>query len=74
LAEVSDHVREFATVFAFLTSRGVVWKPADDPGQDYAEDMRAYLAEARRGFSDSPMILAALLAYEQEVGDLLQDD
>ena len=58
----------------FLTSRGMAWKPADDPGQDYAEDMREYLAEARRGFSDSAMILAALLAYEREVGDLLEED
>ena len=74
LAEESDHVREFDAVLAFLTSRGISWKPADDPGQDYAEDMREYLAEARRDFGDSPMILAGLLAYEREVGELLQDD
>ena len=73
-AEVADHVREFAAVCSFMTSRGMAWEPADDPGQDYAEDMQEYLAEARRGFDDSTTILAALLAYEREVGELLQDD
>jgi hypothetical protein len=57
-----------------MTSREMAWKPADDPGQDYADDMLQYLTEARRAFIDSTVILAALRAYELEVADLLRDD
>jgi hypothetical protein len=73
-AELSGQFAEFASVRAFLRGRGLAWKPADDPGQDYAEDMRKYLAEATQAFSDSPVILAGLQAYEHEVRDLLHDD
>jgi hypothetical protein len=74
LTKVSRHLREMAAVVAFLTERGIAWKPADKPGQDYAEEMRRYLAKARRTFSDSAVMQAALNDYEREVADLLEDD
>jgi hypothetical protein len=74
LKEVSMHLRELVAVGNFLAERGLAWKPADDPGQDYPEEMRQYLAEARQTFSDSPVLLDALKRYEHEVRDLLQDD
>jgi hypothetical protein len=73
LQEVTGPLRELATVSAFLRQRHLVWKPADDGSQDYADDMRNYLAEARRVFADCPVILEALSAYEEEVADLLED-
>jgi hypothetical protein len=72
--DVSGHVECLTAVDAFLKARGIAWKPADDPGQDYADDMRRYLAEARQTFADSPTVLTGLRAYEHEVSDLLQDD
>ncbi len=71
LTEVSGHIGELAAVDAFLTSRGLPWQPAEATGQDYPEEMRQYLGEARRAFSDSTTILAALRPYEDEVGKLL---
>ncbi len=73
LSQVAPQLLELAAVNSFLTQRGLAWKPADEPGQDYAEEMRQYLAEARAAFSDAAVALAALQAYEREVGDLLKD-
>jgi hypothetical protein len=74
LEAVSGHISELAAVDSLLTSRGLSWRPTESTGQDYPEEMRQYLDEARRTFSDSPTILAALARYEQEVGDLLEDE
>jgi hypothetical protein len=74
LTKVSAHLQEFAAVSEFLTAREIPWGVADHPGQDYAEEMRQYLAEARRTFADSPVMLEALDDYESEVRDLLEDD
>lgn len=74
LTKVSKHLREMSAVSAFLAGRGIAWTPPEDPGQDYPEEMRQYLAEARRAFSDSAVVLDALKDYETEVGDLLTDD
>jgi hypothetical protein len=74
LESVAGQIGELAAVDSFLTSRGMPWRPSEATGQDYPEEMRQYLDEARRTFSDSPTILAALRSYEQEVGDLPLDE
>lgn len=71
---LSEHVRELAAVKALLANCGIAWAPPSDPGQDYADDMRQYLGEARRSFATSPVVLAALREYEREVADLLHGD
>jgi hypothetical protein len=71
---VSGHLRELAAVSRFLAGRGLVWRSADNPGQDYPEEMRQYLAEARQTFRDSAVMLDALKQYEGEVGGLLGDE
>lgn len=58
----------------FLSERGLNWRPTDAGGQDYTDEMRQYLDEARRAFADSPTLMAALDRYENEVGDLLADE
>jgi hypothetical protein len=73
LGAVPGQISELAAVDWFLTSRGLLWQPSEATGQDHPEEMRQYLDEARRAFSDSPTILAALRGYEHEVGDLLKD-
>ena len=74
LKAVSGHIVELAGVDSFLTSRGLPWRPTEGTGQDYQEEMQQYLDEARRDFSDSPTILAALNRYEHEVRDRLGDE
>ena len=71
---VSKHIGELAAVDSFLTGRGLSWRPSEATGQDYPEEMRQYLDEAREIFSDLPTILSALRRYEQEIGDLLIDE
>jgi hypothetical protein len=71
---VSKHIGELAAVDSLLTMRGLTWRPSEATGQDYPEEMRQYLEEAREIFSDFPIILAALRRYEQEIGDLLIDE
>ena len=73
LKKLAGPLRELAAVSTFLAGRGIKWHPAEDGTQDYAEEMRGYIAEARRIFEDAPVILAALNEYEQEVADLLED-
>ncbi len=70
---VAEHLKELAAVDSFLSTRGISWWPSEGTGQDYPEEMRQYLDEARQAFSDSPTILTALRLYEHEVGDLLTD-
>jgi hypothetical protein len=74
LAAVSGHIVELAAVESFLTGRGLAWRPSEGTGQDYPEQMRQYLEEARQAFADSQTILTALSNYEQEVGELLVDE
>jgi len=71
---VSKHIGELASVDSLLTGRGLSWRPSEATGQDYSEEMRQYLDEAREIFSDLPTILSALRRYEQEIGDLLIDN
>jgi hypothetical protein len=71
---VSKHISELAAVDSSLTRRGLSWRPSEATGQDYPEEMRQYLDEAREIFSDLPTILSALRRYEQEIGDLLIDN
>jgi hypothetical protein len=74
LTKVSRHLRELAAVSDFLDGRGLAWRPAESTGQDYADDMRQYLTEAKRIFNDSVVMLEALKNYEHEGRDLLQED
>jgi hypothetical protein len=74
LTQIEPNLHELAAVNGYLTQRGLVWKPADEPGQDYPAEMRQYLAEARAAFSGDSIVFAALQEYEREVGDLLNDD
>jgi hypothetical protein len=74
LDEVSSHVVEFASVDAFLKSRGLPWLPSEGGGQHYAEEMREYLVQARRDFANSATVIAALNRYEEEVGELLENE
>jgi hypothetical protein len=74
LGEVAGHVGELAAVDAFLRSRSMAWQPSEAAGQDYPEEMRQYLVEARQAFADSATITAALRRYEDEVGELLEDE
>ena len=71
LTKVSRQLRALSAVSDFLAARGIGWKAPDDPSQHYSDEMREYLAEARHTFRDSEVVLAALKAYEREVGDLL---
>jgi len=73
LGELSVHVGELAAIDAFRRSRGLAWQPSEATGQDYPEEMRRYLIEARQAFADSVTILAALRRYEEEVAELLKD-
>ncbi|MBO0862076.1 MAG: hypothetical protein J2P21_27000 [Chloracidobacterium sp.] len=74
IESVSEDLYELAAVDSLLTSRGLSWRPYEEPEQHYSEEMRQYLDEARGIFTDSPTILEALRRYEQEVGELLIDD
>jgi hypothetical protein len=74
LGEVLGHVGELAAVDSFLMSRGLSWRPSEATGQDYREQTRQYLRAARRNFSDSETIMAALRRYEEEVGELLEEE
>jgi hypothetical protein len=73
LGEVSGHLGELAAVDSFLRSQGLPWQATEGGGQDYPEEMQQYLGEARRAFADSPIILAALRHYADEVGELLEE-
>jgi hypothetical protein len=74
LAAVSGHLRELSAVNEFIAGRGIVWRPPEDPSQHYDEEMRQFLDEARRRFSDSAVVLEAVNKYEREVGDLLTEE
>jgi len=53
LEQVTGHIGELAAVDTFLKGRGLAWRPTEAGGQDYAEEMQQYLAEARQIFADS---------------------
>ncbi len=72
--KLREAIAQLGAVDAFLAARGLAWQPSDDPGQHYAEEMRAYLDEARQRYADMPGMLDALRRYEEEVGELLRDD
>jgi hypothetical protein len=74
LAKVSRHLGELSAVSNFLASCGLAWKPAEEVGQHFTEEMRQFLEEARQGYRDSPSVLQALDDYERESRDLLEDD
>lgn len=74
LEAVSRHIHELSAIANFLDGYGLSWRPAEDPGQHYKEDLRQYLGEARQTFSDSTVVLGALDEYEREVADLLAEE
>jgi len=81
LADVSEHVRELYAVSDFMTMHGLTWAPPAEPSQrypnfDYAvqhgsDDMREFLGEAKRDYSDT-VLRAAIELYEVEVDDMLR--
>jgi hypothetical protein len=73
LANVTRHLQELAGVHQFLAGRGLTWRPAEDPSQHSADEMRAYLGAARQAFRDSPPALQGLKQYEAEVAELLEE-
>jgi hypothetical protein len=74
LTQVSGPLRELAGVHKFLAGRGLTWRPAEDPSQHSADEMRAYLEAARQAFRDAPVVLQGLKAYEAEVAELLNEE
>lgn len=69
-ASVSEHLRELCAVDSYVSRRGLIWHPDEEPGQHYAEEMLEFLGDAREAFCDSTVVLEALDAYEEEVADL----
>jgi hypothetical protein len=74
VAKVAGHLQELAGVHSFMASRGLTWRPAEDPSQHYAGEMRTYLEAAQQAFRDVPAVLQGLKAYEAEVADLLKEE
>jgi hypothetical protein len=74
LTKVSQPLRELAAVARFLADRGLRWKPSPSAGQHYRDDMRRHLSAARRRFRDCEVMLDALLYYDREVEELLEDE
>ena len=74
LASVSRLLRELDAVNAFMARRGIRWAPTKAGGQDFAPEMRRYLAAAQKKFRRSAAVSVGLRAYEREVADLLRDE
>jgi hypothetical protein len=75
LTKVARHLREMSAVCHFLSKRGIAWRPPWEGGaQHYDEEMRQFLADARRNFADCSAMLKALDDYEREIGDLLEEE
>jgi hypothetical protein len=74
VAQVAGHLQELSGVHKFLAGRGLTWRPAEDPSQHSAAEMRAYLEAARQAFRDAPAVLQGLKAYEAEVAELLKEE
>jgi hypothetical protein len=70
---LSRHLRELSALSRFLAENDIAWTPPDDPSQHYSDEMRQYLEEAQQRFQDTPQIIRGLRAYDNEVGDLLED-
>ncbi len=73
VSAVHEQLTGFVAVQAWLAAHGIAWSPPSEWNQDYSDDMREYLAEARQRFASSELIQAALDDYEHEVGELLDD-
>jgi hypothetical protein len=71
---VTRNLKQFAAVNSFLAQRGIPWKPPEHPEQHYGEEMKQYLAEAKKPFHDAPAVLRGLQAYEKRIGWLLEDE
>lgn len=70
LPALAEHLRELLAVNAFVISHGLSWRPLDEEGigeQHFAEEMEAFLASARLTFAGTPVMLAALDIYAEEL-------
>jgi len=74
VSAIGEQLVEFVTVRGWLAAHEIAWSPPSEWNQDYPDEMREYLAEARLRFPSSELIQAALDEYEHEVGDLLRDE
>jgi hypothetical protein len=72
LASVATHAHELSAVHNFLMRRKLAWQPAQHPEQHYREEMIDFLANGKRTFSDSPVVLEGLAHYERAVAELLR--
>ena len=81
LARVSEHVRQLSAVDDYLTDRKLGWAPPGDqslpypidPGEQHSsDDIRRFLAAARRDFAEHAAIRAALDEYERDINAWLQ--
>jgi hypothetical protein len=73
IEKLSPHMAELWAVSSLMKRRNIDWTPTEAGGQDYAAEMRGYLAEARRAFEGEEALLAGLEGYEREVEGLLDD-
>lgn len=71
---VLPQLRELYRVSLEMKAHGIEWKPVDELGQHYGEEMTAFLNEAKTRFKDAPLFLDALAAYEDEVSEFLADE
>ncbi len=68
LDNVAEDIQNLVRVCDFLEKRGLAWRCRTEGGaQHYGEEMRDYLAQARRAFEDCPLMLRGLDAYESGV-------
>jgi len=74
LSNVLQPLSALAAVNRFLKGRKIAWTPTKAGNQDYSDDMRKYLAAARKKFRDSKTVLAGLKDYEGEVAELIEDE
>lgn len=83
LDDVSEHLRELFALSDFLATHGLTWAPPMEPSQRYpsfdygmqhgSADMREFLVEAKRDYSDT-VLRAAIELYEVEVDDMLRGE
>ncbi len=72
--KVAQHLEELACVCDFLETRGLAWRCRSVAEQHYGEEVRDYLARAKRAFEDCPQMLQGLQVYEKNARELLEED
>lgn len=73
-SEVLPQLRELYRVSLEMKAHGIEWKPVDDLGQHFGEEMTEFLKEAKARFKDAPLFLGALAPYEKDVNEFLAEE